>query len=53
MQLYWKSCEADDANDLEKFACAFALDLIGSIMFPDNSGDYVPSFILSILMVIL
>jgi hypothetical protein len=43
--------EADDHQGLDRYAVGFALELTGSIMFFDNSGDSVPSFLLSILMV--
>jgi hypothetical protein len=43
--------EADDHQGLNQYAIGFALELVGSIMFPDNSGDFVPAFLLSILMV--
>jgi hypothetical protein len=43
--------EADDHQGLDRYVVGFALELAGSIMFPDNSGDSVPAFFLSILMV--
>jgi hypothetical protein len=43
--------EVDDHQDLDRYAIGFALELAGSIMFPDNSGDSVPIFLLPILMV--
>jgi hypothetical protein len=43
--------EADDHQGLDRYAVGFALELAGSIMFPDNSGDSVPMFLLPILMV--
>jgi hypothetical protein len=42
---------ADDHQGLDRYAVSFALELAGSIIFPDNSGDSVPAFLLSILMV--
>jgi hypothetical protein len=43
--------EDDDHQGLDRYAIAFALELAGSIMFPDNSEDSIPAFLLSILMV--
>jgi hypothetical protein len=43
--------EADDHQGLDRYAIGFALELAGSIMFPDNSGDSILAFFLSILMV--
>jgi hypothetical protein len=43
--------EADEYQCLDRYAVGFALELAGSIMFPDNSGDSVPAFLLPIFMV--
>jgi hypothetical protein len=43
--------EADDHQGLDRYSVYFALELAGSVMLPDNSGDSVPAFLLSILMV--
>jgi hypothetical protein len=43
--------EEDDHQGLDRYAIGFALELTGCIMFPDNSGDSVPVFLLPILMV--
>jgi hypothetical protein len=43
--------EADDHQGLDRYAIDFALELAGCIMFPDNSGDSVPAFLLPILTV--
>jgi hypothetical protein len=43
--------EADDHQGLDLYAVGFSLELAGSIIFPDNSEDSVPVFLLSILMV--
>ena len=43
--------EADDQQGLNQYAIGFALELAGCIMFPDNSEDSVPAFLLSILTV--
>jgi hypothetical protein len=43
--------EADDHQGLDRYAVGFALELARSIMFPDNSRDSVPAFLLPILMV--
>jgi hypothetical protein len=43
--------EADNYQDLDRYAISFALELAGCIMFPDNSGDSVPAFLLPILTV--
>jgi hypothetical protein len=43
--------EVDDHQSLDRYAIDFALELARSIMFSDNSGDFVPIFFLLILMV--
>jgi hypothetical protein len=43
--------EADDHQSLDRYAIDFALELAGSIMFSNNSGDSIPIFFLLILMV--
>jgi hypothetical protein len=43
--------EADDHQGLDRYAIDFALELVGSIMFLDDSGDSVPAFLRPILMV--
>jgi hypothetical protein len=43
--------EADDHQGLDRYAIGFALELTGCIMFPDNSGDSISAFLLSILTV--
>jgi hypothetical protein len=43
--------EADDHQGLDRYAVNFALELVGFIMSPDNSGDSVSVVLLSILMV--
>jgi hypothetical protein len=43
--------EANDHQSLDQYVVDFALELAGSIMFPDNIGDSVPAFLLPILMV--
>jgi hypothetical protein len=43
--------EADDYQGLDRYVVSFALELAGSIIFPVNSGDSIPAFLLSILMV--
>jgi hypothetical protein len=43
--------EADDHQGLDRYAIGFAFELAGCIMFPDNSGDFVPAFLLPILTV--
>jgi hypothetical protein len=43
--------EADDHQSLHRYAINFALELAGCIMFPDNSEDSVPAFLLPILTV--
>jgi hypothetical protein len=43
--------ETDDHQGLDRYAIGFALELAGSIMFPDNNGESVPAFLLLILMV--
>jgi hypothetical protein len=43
--------EADDHQGLDRYVIGFALELVGSVMFPDNSGDSVLAFLLSIFMV--
>jgi hypothetical protein len=43
--------EADYHQGLDRYAINFALELAGSIMFPDNSGDSVLAFLLPIFMV--
>jgi hypothetical protein len=43
--------EADDHQSLDRYAVGFAMELAGSIMFPDNNGDSVLAFLLPILMV--
>jgi hypothetical protein len=43
--------EADDHRGLDRYAVDFALELAGSIMFSDNNEDFVPAFLLPILMV--
>jgi hypothetical protein len=43
--------EADDHQGFDRYAIDFALELAGSIMFPDNSGDSVSTFLLPIFMV--
>jgi hypothetical protein len=42
--------EADDHQGLDRYVIGFALELAGSIMFTDNSGDSVLAFFLPILM---
>jgi hypothetical protein len=36
--------EADDHQGLDRYAIDFALELAGSIIFPDNSGNSVTAF---------
>jgi hypothetical protein len=43
--------EADDHQGLDRYTISFALELVRSIMFPDDSGDSVPAFLRPILMV--
>jgi hypothetical protein len=38
-------------SHFDRYAVGFVLELAGFIMFPDNSGDSVPAFLLPILMV--
>jgi hypothetical protein len=40
--------EADDYQSLDQYVIAFTLELAGSFMFPDRSGDYVPAYLLPI-----
>jgi hypothetical protein len=48
---FYNAPEADDHQGLDQYAIDFALELAGCIMFPDNSGDSVPVFLLPILTV--
>jgi hypothetical protein len=43
--------EANDHQGLDQYAVSFARELAGSIIFSDNSGDFVLAFLLPILMV--